>query len=44
MQKLSLMKKVVQERTLNDIRTIKRLTGVKDIRYEDLVFLRKLVS
>ena len=37
------MREVIRPLALRDIETIKKLTGLKDVNYEDIVFLKRAI-
>ena len=41
--KLEKIKEIVRPLALRDIRTLKKLTGLNEIGYEDIVFLKRAV-
>lgn len=43
LQKIEKIREVVRPLALRDIRTLKRLTGLNNIGYEDIVFLKRAV-
>jgi len=43
LDKLEQMRDLVRPFTLRDIEVIKKLTGVKDVSYEDIVFLKRAI-
>ena len=43
LDKIEKMRDVIRPLALRDIETIKKLTGLKDINYEDIVFLKRAI-
>ena len=43
LRRIDKIRDIVRPKTLRDIETIKKLTGLKDVNYEDIVFLKRAV-
>lgn len=43
MKKIDKMREIVRPLALRDMKMIKKLTGIDDIRYEDIVYVKRLV-